>query len=110
MIKWNRFSLGSDDFELAFEPTSSVRIIDKPIYTCVNPKFLAMLEDLGISDIHIAGIDTDICVTKCAVDMFERGLTPSVLAKYCASHAGPELHSAALRIIARFIGKGQIIQ
>lgn len=110
LIHWNRFSLGSGDFELAFKPTSNVRVIDKPIYTCVSPEFLDTLKSLEISDIHIAGIDTDICVTKCAVDIFERGLTPYVLAKYCASHAGPELHRAALKIIARFIGRGQIIE
>ena len=109
LIKWNRFSPKSADFEFAFTPTSNVRIINKPIYTCVNSEFLSTLEGLMISEIHIAGIDTDICVTKCAVDIFEKGLTPFVLAKYCASHAGPALHQAALKILARFIGSEQVI-
>jgi nicotinamidase-related amidase len=109
LMKWHRFSRESPDTELAFTPTENVRIIDKPLYTCVTDTFLATLDELAITEIHIVGIDTDICVSKCAVDLFERGRTPFVLAKYCASHAGPDLHNAALQIIARYIGKSQII-
>jgi nicotinamidase-related amidase len=109
LLKWHRFSLDSPDIELAFTPTENVRIIDKPIYTCVTDTFLGMLDELAITDIHIVGIDTDICVSKCAVDLFERGRTPFVLANYCASHAGPDFHKAALQIIARYIGQRQII-
>ena len=109
LMNWHRFSRESPDMELAFTPTENVRIIDKPLYTCVTDTFLATLDELAITEIHIVGIDTDICVTKCAVDLFENERTPLVLAKYCASYAGPDLHNAALKIIPRYIGENQII-
>jgi len=109
LLKWSRFSRESPDTELAFAPAANIRIIDKPIYTCVTNAFLATLDDLAVTEVHIVGIDTDICVAKCAADLFERGRTPFVIAKYCASHAGPDLHKAALQIIARYIGKSQVI-
>ena len=109
LMNWHRFSKESPDFELAFAPTENVMIIDKPIYTCVTDAFLTMLDEFSITEIHIVGIDTDICVSKCAVDLFEKGRTPFVLATYCASCAGPYFHKAALQILARYIGKRQII-
>jgi len=109
LMNWHRFSRESPDMELAFKPTENVMIIDKPVYTCVTDTFLATLDDLAITEIHIVGIDTDICVSKCAVDLFERERTPFVLAKYCASCAGPKFHKAALQILPRYIGENQII-
>lgn len=109
LIKWSRFDIRSDDFKLAFSPLSHVKIIDKSIYTCVNEVFLRQLTDNNIDEVHICGIDTDICVTKCAVDLFEAGIVPKVLANFCASHAGNDAHLNALKTLERFIGRDQVI-
>lgn len=109
LIKWDRFDKGSDDFKLAFNPIENAKIIDKSIYTCINTSFLEEINRKGITEIAICGIDTDICVTKCAVDLFENGIIPVVLANYCASHAGEDAHKFALKTLARFIGKDQVI-
>ena len=109
LINWDRFSKDSTDFPLAFTPSNNVILIDKSIYSCVNGNFLKDLKGKGIDNIDICGIDTDICVTKCAVDLFENGIIPFVLAKYCASHAGEEAHRYALKTLGRFIGRGQVI-
>lgn len=110
LIKWDRFEKSSEDFDLAFLPLSRTQLIDKSIYTCVNEQFIEDLKKNGINQVDICGIDTDICVTKCAVDLFENGIEPKILAKYCASHAGADAHEFALKTLARFIGKGQIVQ
>jgi len=110
LLKWNRFSKDSDDFELAFKPKTNSKIIDKSIYSCINEDFLKELKKFNIDEIDICGIDTDICVTKCSVDLFENNIIPKVLANYCASHAGIENHLSALKILKRYIGKEQIIQ
>lgn len=109
LIKWNRFDKGSKDFQLAFTPSENAVIIDKSIYSCVNPAFLQEINGKDINEIDICGIDTDICVTKNAVDLFENGIVPFVLAKYCASHAGEVAHTNALRTLNRFIGRAQVI-
>lgn len=109
LINWNRFSINSKDTELAFTPRQDALIIEKPIYTCVNDKFLTYLQNHNITTIDICGIDTDICVTKCAVDLFEKNFIPKVLGKYCSSHAGKEHHDFALKILKRYIGKDQVV-
>ena len=109
LINWNRFGKDSTDFQLAFSPSNSATIIDKNIYSCVSKEFTQALMQRGIERVDVCGLDTDICVTKCAVDLFERGITPFVLAKYCASHAGEEAHKCGLKTLSRFIGKEQVV-
>ena len=108
LIDWHRFGEGSRDTKLAFRVSPKAEIIDKTTYTCVNPDFLANLRNREISEVHICGIDTDVCVMKCAVDLFENGIRPIVLSKASASHAGDAHHQAALLILRRLIGARQI--
>lgn len=109
LIKWDHLSPDTDEIELAFKPKEGVVIIDKYIYSCIDEPFLRLLKDKGIEAVDICGIDTDICVTKCAVDLFERNITPFVLKDYCATHADADVQESALTILARYIGKTQII-
>lgn len=67
-----------------------------------------MLDKYNIEEVHICGIDTDICVMKCAVDLFKAGRIPIILKDYCASHGGNEFHQSALSILRRYIGTKQI--
>lgn len=109
LIKWNHLSPGTDEIELAFKPKEDVIILDKYIYSCINDSFVNMLEENEVDAVDICGIDTDICVTKCAVDLFERNITPYVLKDYCATHAEADVQDVALIILARYIGSSQII-
>ena len=109
LIKWNRFSPETGDIELAFHLREDAVVIDKYVYTCVDDSFLRLLAEKGITSVDICGIDTDICVTKCAVDLFEKRFTPFVLKEFCATTASEDIQEAALIILARYIGKSQII-
>lgn len=108
LIDWHRFGEGSHDTELAFRPSPEAQIIDKTIYTCITPNFLDTLRQRRVTKVHVCGIDTDVCVMKCAVDLFENGIRPVVLSKASASCAGDEYHLNALLILHRQIGSGQI--
>lgn len=110
LIKWDRLGKNSKDFELAFSPSENAIIIDKAIYTCINDAFLEQLKNSDIKSVDVCGIDTDICVTKCAVDLFEAGVVPFVLANYCASNAGKQAHNTALGTLKRYIGESQVVQ
>lgn len=92
--------------ELKAYPTVVFR---KPVYSCLDQKFLHHAESHQIKEFYIAGIDTDSCVLKCAVDLFEQGFKPMVLADRCMSHGGQAAHDAALTILPRFIGGDQVI-
>ena len=108
LIKWTCFIPGSDDIPLAFHASKDALIIDKPIYSCVSDNFIDWLRDRDITVVHICGIDTDICVTKCAVDLFEQGVEPVILSALCASYAGEDAHNNALSTLERYIGKSQV--
>ena len=85
-------------------------VFEKSIYSIFTPEFVTYLEKNKISELYIAGIDTECCVLKIAVDAFERGYKPYVLAFYCASHSDPSFHEAGLKLLEKFIGKKQIIR
>ncbi len=85
-------------------------VVDKYIYTLFTPEGTHLVDDRGWTDLYMCGIDTEICVLKTAVDAFEHDLTPWILKDACASHSGPEAHTAGLFIAGRFIGANQIIQ
>lgn len=108
LLDWHRFSKGSDDTELAFSVRPDALIVDKSVYTCVTADFIDFLNKKNINEVHVCGVDTDVCVTKCAVDLFENGVVPVVLKDYCASCAGPDIHESALKILERYIGERQI--
>jgi nicotinamidase-related amidase len=84
-------------------------IADKTAYSFLTPSLKEYLRSRGVSELHVCGLDTDICVTRAAVELFEAGFRPLVLADCCFSHGGPEFHRMALRILPRLIGPAQII-
>ena len=107
-LDWHRFSEDSPEIELALSLRSDAIVLDKHTYTAVTEQLLSDLQRNGISEVHICGIDTDGCVLKTAVDLFEAGIRPLVLARSCASTAGPDFHEYGLRALARMIGAPQI--
>jgi len=109
LIHWERFGPGSEDTRLAFDLPAGAAMIEKFTYTCVDAGFRARLEMMGATEVHLSGIATDNCVLKCAVDLFEAGYRPVVLAAACASHAGPDYHDWGLRILRRMIGPEQVV-
>ncbi len=71
----------------------------------VNRKLPDILKKNKISEVHIAGIDTEHCVLTFARDAFDRGYRVVVLKNLCGSHSNPVLHKAALKIIKGNIGE-----
>lgn len=108
-IRWSRF-MTSPEIDLI--PTLAARAcltFDKSAYTAFVPAFCDFIGKRAITRIVLCGVATDGCVLKTAVDAFERGIQPIIVADACASHAGADLHSAGLLLASRFIGKRQIV-
>jgi nicotinamidase-related amidase len=110
LIHWSRMAPGSDEVELAFTPRADALLYNKSVYGAVTPALRAFLDARQIARVEICGIATDNCVLKTAVDLFEAGYVPVVLADACASHGGPECHACGLRLLRRFIGRDQVIE
>jgi nicotinamidase-related amidase len=109
LIHWERFTPGSEDTQLAFIPPAGTAVIEKFSYSCIDAGFRARLEMMDATEVHLCGIATDNCVLKCAVDLFEAGYRPVVLAAACASHAGKDYHDWGLKILRRLIGSEQVL-
>jgi nicotinamidase-related amidase len=89
-------------------------VADKTAYTALTPEVRGLLKSEGYTDLLLCGIATDGCVLKTALDAFEGGYVPWVLADACASNASSappaQVHSSALALLSRLIGPGQLIR
>lgn len=103
-LQWHRLMDGNETALAPELSTWAEVVFNKNTYTAVNDSFLQFLKDRQINQVDIAGIDTDCCVLKTAVDLFEAGVKPRVLAHYCASNGGEVSHQAALTVLSRLIG------
>lgn len=56
----------------------------------------------------MVGIDTDMCVLKVALDLFDLIIEPLVYVDCCASTLGLQAHFAGLAVLARNIGADRL--
>ncbi|MGD1895112.1 MAG: isochorismatase family cysteine hydrolase [Cyclobacteriaceae bacterium] len=109
LLGWTKLKHKSETDIVTDLQNKATITIDKYVYSSLTPEFLEYLNTHTIREIYLAGIDTDICVLKTAVDLFEHGFRPIVLADCCMSHADISYHQKALDILPRFIGREQIV-
>ena len=64
----------------------------------------------GMEKVYVVGIDTDMCVLKIAMDLFDIGVEPIVLTDCCASTAGLQAHLAGLAVLSRNIGATRLLE
>lgn len=85
-------------------------VLDKRIYSPFTPEGIELFQRREWNEFYFCGIATESCVLKGAVDAFEYGFTPWLIADASASHAGDEAHEAGLLVARRFIGPGQVVR
>jgi nicotinamidase-related amidase len=95
------------DTELApeIEPyANEKRIYSKPGYAGLPDSLADHLVGESCERIAVVGIDTDMCVLKVALDLFDLNIEPLVYIDCCASTSGLQSHLAGLAVLARNIG------
>jgi len=108
-IGWRKFMADSDDTTIEQTVSdASERVFVKRTYSALTDEFLQYIRDNRIEKVYIAGIDTDCCVMMTAEDLFSHDIPFEVLTYYSASNGGTENHEAALRIMRRLVGPGNI--
>jgi len=70
----------------------------------ISDELKIYLTEHGIERVRLVGIDTDMCVLKVGMDVFDLGIEPIILVDCCASTAGLQAHLAGLAVLARNIG------
>lgn len=84
-------------------------VLEKSLYTSYSDNLINLINLFKIDEVHLCGIDTECCVLKTAFDLFENGYNIKVLSGYSACTHGEESNKNALDIIARNIGKSNVI-
>lgn len=83
-------------------------VFSKPGSAGVSPELVSWLLDHDVERVTLVGIDTDMCVLKIALDIFDLGIEPIILVDCCASTAGLQSHLAGLAVLARNIGADKL--
>jgi nicotinamidase-related amidase len=101
------------DEETALPPelvpfSAADRVFVKPGLAGIPQELADYLTDRRIPRAHVVGIDTDMCVLKVAMDLFDMGIEPVVLVDCCASTAGLQAHLAGLAVLSRNLGPHQL--
>ncbi|HEU5056664.1 MAG TPA: isochorismatase family cysteine hydrolase [Kofleriaceae bacterium] len=84
------------------------RVFSKPGHAGLPDALAGVLKDAGVERVTVVGIDTDMCVLKVVMDLFDLAIEPIVLVDCCASTAGLQAHLAALAVLSRNIGAARL--
>ncbi len=79
-------------------------VFSKPGLAGLPDPLIEHIRNEGYERIAVVGIDTDMCVLKVALDLFDLNIAPLVYTDCCASTAGLQSHLAGLAVLARNIG------
>lgn len=85
-------------------------IFKKTIYSALNEELKKFIIENNISNIYLCGIDTDACVLKTALDLFENNYNVFVIENLCKSHSGKKNHDFAIKLLKKLIGNGSVIK
>lgn len=97
-----------DDRNIVID-TKDYKVIEKMTYSALNEELQRYISNNNIKTIYLCGIDTDACVLKTALDLFENNYDVKVIEDCCMSHSGAEFHKYAIRILKKMIGNQNII-
>lgn len=89
--------------------TKNNKVFEKDIYSAFNKELVEYIEEKDIEQIYLCGFDTDACVLKTALDLFENNYEIYVLKDYCMCSAGQKIHNETIENLKRLIGREYVI-
>jgi Amidases related to nicotinamidase len=106
---WEKLMSEEETKLIDFVDKSAEKVFKKSIYSAVNAGLLKFAKDNSIDTFYLAGIDTDCCILKTAVDMFEKNMDFKVLLNYSASNGGRKSFNASVTVMNRLVGGDRLI-
>lgn len=85
------------------------KIIERCKYSLYTDELKDYIKNNDINEIYICGFDTDACIYKTALDLFENNYSVFILKEYCGSSGGYKLHEMGLKLLNRQLGRNSII-
>lgn len=108
-LSWYDFQ-NKEDVELLEElKPFKENIIFHAGYTIFNQEMKELVQKEDIEKIYLTGVYTGVCITKAAMDIFDKGIEVSVISDACASPHGIESHKAALDTLKHVIGEENVV-
>ncbi len=80
-------------------------VIKRCQYSMVTEELLKFIADNQIDEIYLCGFETDACVYKTALDLFEKGYNVYVLKDYCNGFN----HQIVIDLLKKQIGNDYVI-
>lgn len=94
-----------DDPDTALVPEVAVRLGEPPERSGYPvPGHLLSRSPYGPTQVFLAGVDTDACITATALSLYTSQYAPTVISDLCGSSAGADLHTCALDLLRRNLG------
>ncbi len=109
ILDYCELSPESPDTALAIKPRDDAVVISRALYTCITAELQGILSGWGVCEVYVAGIATEACVLKTALDLFEADIRPIVIADACASDKNDRFHTMAIELITSLIGGDNVI-
>lgn len=108
-LEWPKMQRGDENTKLLGNLESrDYKIIEKSTYTSFVDAIKRVIASDDYDTVVILGLDTEACVLKTALDVFDEGLRPVVLSDLCRSGGGQERHQAGLELLRSLVGNKQI--
>lgn len=88
------------------EPIESISdiVLMKSTYTSLTDDVIKLLEKNKVTQVYIAGLNTETSIMATAIDLFDRGIKPIILSNLCNSANGETIHQAAMDILRIAVG------
>lgn len=108
-LDWHDMGSGSPGSRLTRDVAQRAdTIVDKTGYSAAET-LLPELTRRRITEVVLAGMDTDACVLATAFGMWDAGFRVRIDAAGCASGGGPALHIAGLNVARQVFGPKSVI-
>lgn len=103
-LHWYRFTEEKDVKLIDSLEKLKPHTIRHGTYTVWNDELRSWAKQHEIDHVYIAGVFTDVCVTKTAMDVFDDNIPVSVIPDAVHTLHGQPIHDATIRALGQIIG------
>jgi nicotinamidase-related amidase len=73
-------------------------------YTVVTDEIFQIIKEKQLEEVYLAGIFTDVCIVKTALDLFDRGIATHIVDTCMGTLHGEHIHEAVMESMKYSIG------
>lgn len=109
---WDKLLTQQEQKVTAVVAAHTHHYIYKSTYSAYSDELVHLLKQENGGDlpecVYVVGFDLDCCVLMTAAQLFENGIRPIVLTKYCGASGGEEARAAGTRTLQSLIGANNL--